>query len=167
MLQKVSHIDLAFPSFMWDGVSVFPTEIAKTGGLCGILLFPGLRPLVSRAPRRLPADWKIGVMLPHSKSPECRSGLFCSLFFVLFLISFFRCLPGILARSGRDHFKTLSAFLLPLPRRPHTWPESHSLPARNPPGLPGHRPLPRRSPGSPPHSPLSRRPPRRDCSSRS
>ena len=39
MPQKVSHISLAFRSFMWDGVSVFPTGIAKTGDICGILLF--------------------------------------------------------------------------------------------------------------------------------
>ena len=37
---------------MWDGVIVFPTETVKTGGLCGILLFPGLRPLVSGARKR-------------------------------------------------------------------------------------------------------------------
>ena len=39
MPQKVSHINPAFQSFMWDGVSVFPTGMAKTGGLRGILLF--------------------------------------------------------------------------------------------------------------------------------
>ena len=40
MPQKVSHITPAFQSFMWDGVSAFPTAMVKTGGPCGILLFP-------------------------------------------------------------------------------------------------------------------------------
>ena len=53
--QKVSHIGPAFHSFMWDSVSTFPTGMVKTGGLCGILLFPCLRGRAAAMWERRPA----------------------------------------------------------------------------------------------------------------